>query len=104
MFLGLKFTEYPPKSLYRVDKKKRAAWLDHGCSLKIQYFSKILHMQFVQYLLNAVRNVEGDIKKTVKMVLIVKQQIFGLLCRFALQCLDEGCRLMHIATYTMHPY
>ena len=91
--------------IYRVDKKTRAAWLDHNCSLIIQYFVSKLHIiHFVQYLLITIMHCECDITKNVKMVFIVKQQIFGLSCRFALQCLAEGFRLMHIANYAMHPY
>ena len=37
-------------------KQKRAAWLDHDCSLKIQYFYTKLHIQFIHYLLKAVMN------------------------------------------------
>ena len=77
--------------IYRVAQKKRPTWLDHNCSHKFQYFFTKLHTQFVQYLLMTVMQFECDINKTVEMVLIVKQQIFGLLCCFALHYLDEGC-------------
>ena len=96
--------EYFKYMTYRVAQNKRPAWLDHNCSLKIQYFVTKLHTQFVQYLLITVMHCECDINKTVEMVLIVKQQIFGLLCCFALHYLDEGCRLMDIANYTMHHF
>ena len=45
-------------------------------------------------------NCECDMNKTVEMVRIVKPQVFGLLCRFALHYLAEGCQLMDIANYT----
>ena len=51
-------------------KKKRAAWLHHHFSLKIQYFVTKLHIQCVQHLLVAVMNFKYDINKTVEMVLI----------------------------------
>ena len=46
------------QSLYRVDKKKRAAWLDHYCSPKIQHFFSKLHIQFVQDLFITVMHFE----------------------------------------------
>ena len=47
---------------------------------------------------------DRDINKTVEMVLIVNQQIFGLSCRFALDYLDKGCRIIDIANYTMQHF
>ena len=44
-----------------------------------------------------------DINTTVKIELILKQQMSGLLCRFALVYLDEGCSLMLISN-TPHHY
>ena len=88
--------------MYRVAKKKRHTLLDHNCSLNFQYFLTKLDTQIVQYLLITVMQFQCDINKTVEMVRIVKQQFFGLLSRFALHYLDEGCQLMDIANYTMH--
>ena len=65
-------------------KIKCAAWLDHNCSLKIQYLFTKLYIQRVQYLLVAVMNFKCDINKTVEMVLIWKQNLSSLLFRFAL--------------------
>ena len=85
-------------------QKKRHTLLDHNCSLNFQYFLTKLDTQIVQYLLITVMQFQCDINKTVEMVIIVKQQMFGLLCCFTLHYLDEGCRLMDIANYTMNTY
>ena len=72
----------------------------NDCSLNYLFF----HIHFVQQPLVVVMNFESDINKTIDMVLIVKQELFCLLCRFALQYLDEGCLLMHTANYTVYHY